>query len=94
MSSKVGLCVKDLKIFLFKFYVLGQWDCWIGWSELIILPPFLWNTILASSFGLQVPNKKKAESFGFLLLGGLSLYLSLRNLQPIKSTLTEINFQL
>jgi hypothetical protein len=63
--------------FLFKFYVLGQWDCWIGWSGLIILPPFLWNTILASSFGLQVPNKKKAESFGFLFTWGVSLFISL-----------------
>jgi hypothetical protein len=43
----------------------------------------------------KVPNKKKAESFCFLInLGGLSLYLSLRNLKLIKSTLTEINFQL
>jgi hypothetical protein len=51
---------------------LLDWVVWINY-----FPPLLWNTILASSFGLHVPNKKKAESFGFLLLGGLSLYLSL-----------------
>jgi hypothetical protein len=88
------MCKRSEDFFNLNFYVLGQWDCWIGWSGLIILHPFLWNTILASSFGLQVPNKKKAEYFCFLLLGGLSLYLSLRNLKLIKSTLTEINFQL